>query len=118
LAQKSSTRSYAPSWVDRILYWIEDLPIPAWAFYPILYLTAALNMHLAIWINNSRPWGELSSIQLSNAIWLPLTLIVIQNTDKLARAGVESIAPLLKATASELDDLRYKITTMPASIVF
>ena len=29
----SQERPYKPSWVDRFTDWVEQLPIPAWAFY-------------------------------------------------------------------------------------
>lgn len=40
---------YAPSWVDRLLDWIDRLPIPAWAFYLAVYLLAALGLHISNW---------------------------------------------------------------------
>jgi len=108
---------YSPSWVDRLTDWIEGLPIPVWAFYAILYAVAALGLNGASWFNEARPWGEFSLLQLYNAIWLPLALIVIHNTDSVAHKALDRFAPLVKEKSKQLDNLRYEMTTMPRRTV-
>ncbi len=39
---------YPPSWVDRLLDWIDRLPVPTWAFFLILFLF--------------QPWGRTPSV--------------------------------------------------------
>jgi hypothetical protein len=111
-------RPYPPSWVDRLTAWIEALPIPIWAFYLILYLIAALSLHLADWLNGVLPWGSFSFIPFYSAIWLPLVLFVIHNTDRLAEEAINRFTALARNHAKELEKLRYQITTMPARTVF
>jgi uncharacterized membrane protein YvlD (DUF360 family) len=110
-------RPYPPSWVDRFIVWIESLPIPIWAFYLVLYLIAALSLHLADWLNGVLPWGSFSFVPFYSAIWLPLALFVIHNTDRLAEEAINRFAPLVRNHAEELEKLRYQITTMPARTV-
>ncbi|MQC25895.1 MAG: hypothetical protein DWG76_00380 [Chloroflexi bacterium] len=112
-----TNRPYSPSWVDRFTDWIESLPIPIWAFYVILYLIAAISLNVASWINGAHPWGEPSFAQFYNAIWLPLALFVIHNTDRVAHHALDRFGPLVDDKAAKLDDIRYQMTTMPARTV-
>jgi hypothetical protein len=107
-------RPYSPSWVDRLIDWIEELPIPSWLFFILLYLFAAIGLHIAIWLNQSRPWGEISIAQIYGAVWLPAVLIIIHNTDLLAKQAIRRFAPLIKDHRAELDEIQYQMTSMPA----
>lgn len=105
---------YKISWVDRLTAWIEGLPIPIWLFYVLLYLVAALSLNFASWINGDLPWGAPSLIQLYNGIWLPLALSVIHNTDRVADKAIRRFAPLVRKKAKPLEDIRLRMTHMPA----
>ncbi len=107
---------YAPSWVDRLLDWIDRLPIPALAFYLIVYLLAALGAHLTSWLNQTLPWGEPSLLALLNGIWLPLVFFVVKDTDALAAEAMRRFEPLVRNKPNEFQELSYRITTMPAAI--
>ena len=116
--ENTIARSYSPSWVDRLTDWIERLPIPMWAFYGLLYLFAAISLNIASWINGALPWGTPSFAQLYNAIWVVIPLIMIHITDRLAQRALNSFASLVRDRQAELDDIRYRMTTMPARPVF
>jgi len=109
-------RPYAPSWVDRLIDWIEHLPIPVWAFYALLYIASVVGLHLASWLNGSLR-ESFSLVQLYNAIWLPLVFIVIHNTDHLANEAISKFAPAVPTRLAELEDLRYRIKVMPSGVV-
>jgi hypothetical protein len=118
MTEKTTSRPYPPSWVDRLTDWIESLPIPIWAFYLISYLIISVSLNLANWLNDARPWGEFSFIQFYSAIWWPLALFVIHNTDRLAHHALDRFAPLLRSKKTQLAEIRYQMTTMPARTVF
>lgn len=111
------TPPYKASWVDRLSNWIENLPIPIWAFYLIFFLIGVISLNIATWINAARPWGQISLIQFYNAIWLPLVLIVIHYTDRLANHALARFTPLAQSKSAELENIRYQMTTMPARTV-
>ncbi len=108
---------YKPSWVDRLTNWIESLPVPVWTFYLILYLIAALSLNLASWLNGALPWGVASASQFYNAIWLPLALFVIHNTDQVAKHALARFGSLVRNKAAQLEDITYQMTNMPARTV-
>ncbi len=115
---KANQTPYAPSWVDRLTAWIENLPFPIWTFYYFLYLFALLSLQAADWLNGVAPWGTFSFVAFYNAIWLPMALLVIHNTDRLAAHAMSRFAPLARNHQAEVEDIRYRITTMPARPVF
>jgi hypothetical protein len=108
---------YPPSWVDRLTDWIDRLPFPVWVFYVGLYSIAAVGLHVATWLNGTSPWGTPSFIQFYSAIWPPIVLYVIHDTDRLAANAVSRIAPLVRSKSGQLKILAYEITTMPSPIV-
>lgn len=107
---------YAPSWVDRLLDWIDRLPIPSWAFYLIVYLVSVVATHFASWLNLTLPWGQPSVLAFLNGVWPPLVFFIIHNTDNLAEEAMRRFQPLVRTKLSEFQELRYRITTMPAGV--
>lgn len=107
---------YPPSWVDRLLDWIDRLPVPTWAFFLILFFVSTLGSHAISWLNNTLPWGQPSFLQVLNGVWPPLVLFVIYNTDNLAEEAMHRFEPLVRTKRDEFQDLSYRITTMPAGI--
>lgn len=107
---------YAPSWVDRLLDWIDRLPIPSWAFYLIVYLVSVVATHFASWLNLTLPWGQPSVLAFLNGVWPPLVFFIIHNTDNLAEEAMRRFQPLVRTKLSEFQELRYRIATMPAGV--
>lgn len=112
-----SKRPYFPSWVDRLFDRIERLPLPIWVFYLLIYFAAAVGLHVASWLNGSA-WGSISLVQLYSAIWLPLVFFAIHNTDQLAKEAISRFVPAVRTKPDKLEDIRYRITTMPFGVVF
>ncbi|MEX2144154.1 MAG: hypothetical protein WD740_06125 [Anaerolineales bacterium] len=109
-------RHYSPSWVDRLFERIERLPLPIGPFYLLVYFASAVGLHVASWLNGTT-WGSISLVQLYSAIWLPLVFFVIHSTDQVASEAITGFAPALRARSSKLEDIRYRITTMPSGVV-
>ena len=65
------------------------------------------------------PWGALSFAQFYNALWLPLVLFVHSQHRPIGTACIEQLCDRWCAISRlELDDIRYRMTTMPARPVF
>ena len=110
-------RPYPPSWVDRYIDWIESRPIPIWLTYVLIYLAATLALHMAVWIDGVTPVGEIDSLWVFNGIWSVISLGFIHILERSAGNAVDRFAPLLPKKSAALDDLRYRMTTMPARAV-
>lgn len=109
---------YAPSWVDRLIDWIRELPLPAWLFYVFLYLVAALAMHAMVWIDRVVPLGQIQFEWLFNGIWVAISLAFIHMLESTADRAVDQFATLVPKKRKQLEIYRYRMTTMPAKPVF
>jgi uncharacterized membrane protein (DUF485 family) len=110
-------RPYPPSWVDRFIEWIESLPIPVWLTYLIIYLLAVGGLQVAVWIDGVTPVGQIDSLWIFNGVWAVISLGFIHALERRAETAIARFAPLVPKKQEQLDDLRYRMTTMPARAV-
>lgn len=106
---------YRPSWVDRLTTWIDRQRFPAWVFYLVVYLYLALILHLVEWLNGTTSWGAPSAIAFYNALWFPWVLGIIHYLDHVAMDGMQRFEPLLRDKPAVIEELRYRMTTLPAT---
>ncbi|MCW5876874.1 MAG: hypothetical protein KIS85_08325 [Anaerolineales bacterium] len=108
---------YKPSWVDRLMDYMDQSPLPTWVFYVLIYAAIALSLHLALWVSGNAPWGTLVSSAFRDG-YVPLVLASLHHLRGVAGRSVDRYAPLVKKRSAELAALRYQMTTMPARTVF
>ena len=113
----TQTRPYPPSWVDRFIDWIASRPIPTWLTYLLIYFASTLSLHMAVWIDGVTPLWEIDSLWVFNGIWSVISLGFIHALERSAEKAVKRFAPLVPKKSAELEDLRYRMTTMPARAV-
>jgi len=53
---------YPPSWIDRLIAWIDDLPMPAWAFYALVTLLTALLANIFLWLDGTLPFPSIDTL--------------------------------------------------------
>lgn len=109
-----STRPYPPSWVNRYLAWLEDLPIPIWLSIALIYLIAVVLYHIAFWLEGSLTAGSFEGLWFFNAIWNVIGTAFILATIHIANRAVDKFAVLVPNKKKELELLRYQMTTIPA----
>lgn len=107
-------RPYAPSWVDRLTDRLERLPGPAWG----IYLLAAFGLNLLNasleWIAGSYPVGTFYPLHLVTATSIIAYLALIHYLDSAAARALVKFRPVLDREEQDIDELRYRLTTMPA----
>ncbi len=106
-------RPYAPSWIDRFTAWVDRLPGSKWLYYPGLGLILLLIQAAALWREGAYPVGSLSPFHLFFAGAMPFFLLMFHVLDDAADEALATLRPILKV-AEEYDELRYRLTTLPA----
>lgn len=113
-ASPSFAVPYPPSWLDRLIAWIESRPGPTWLAYVILAVVGVgLSLALAASI------GTLGAAELvamgSWGLFLPLTLWAIHSLAGVAGAAFDAFEPLLgdDVAAEERARMRYELTVIP-----
>lgn len=109
---------YAPSWVDHFQGWLESLPIPVWLSILLLYLFTALAFNIATWIDGVNPVGTLSTDLTFNALWGVTSLGFCILLDRASGQALDKFAVLVPTKKREIELLRYKMTTTPASVAW
>ena len=104
---------YKPSWIDHFTKLIETMPVPAWGFYAALGLFLILVQILFLWLEGGLHAQELLPVILFNGLAIPFLLAVIQLLDNQALSAVDSMQPMLDLTVDEIEQYKYRLSTMP-----
>jgi hypothetical protein len=105
---------YPPSWMDRLIAWIEHLPLPSWFFYLIVLLIGLLIEHIIQWMDGSLPMGSISPALLAEAPFLVFAPAVYQYLNTTALQALREFRPALQIDDAQYAILEYRITTVPA----
>lgn len=109
---------FAPSWIDHLIIWIDDLPIPAWLFYVLVMLATVLLTNLPLWIDGSVPFGTVGSIP-GQVIFPPLTFYFLVLYHYLTRVGSRSLRtfrPLLAADDVQIAQIDHELGALPRAL--
>ena len=104
---------FAPSWLDRLLDWIEARPIPPWASYLLAAGGASLIMHLPRWLDGSLPPGSFEVNQLAASIYPIFFIAFIHYLNTTARRALANYRPLLDLDDREYASTEYMLSRMP-----
>ncbi len=110
----AEARPYKPSWIDRLLNWIDSLPFPPLVFFVLLCVLYVLVMHLSLWLEGYLPWGAFHPTFIFDSIWIPYGLGYIYFMDRAAVRSIHQFRPLLEVADAEFETIAYRFTTLPA----
>lgn len=105
---------YDPSWIDRLIHWIDRLPGAPWLFYVVSTVALTLLINLALWIDGSVAPGSYGSIE---GIFPPFVFYFLALYHYLTRAGSRSLQafrPLLEVDEASLAQADFRLATLPA----
>jgi hypothetical protein len=93
---------------------VEGLPGPIWAHYVGLWLSLSVILVLALWIEGVYPVGTVFPVQIFIPGMISLFLGMIHYLDRRADLALTRLQPALTAREAECEQLRYRLTTLPA----
>jgi hypothetical protein len=105
---------YAPSWVDRLIGWIDRLPLPPWLFYLSVVFAASLLQHAVRWMEGSLPAGSISIALVAEAPFLVYAPAVQHYLNATARRALQEFRPALQIDDAQYRILEYQLTAVPA----
>jgi hypothetical protein len=105
--------SFSPSWVDRLIGWIDDLPGPAWAFYVAATLVLTLLINLVMWIDGSVPLGTYAAIPGLFPPFIFYFLVLYHYLTRVASRSLQAFRPLLDANEAEITKIERDLTSLP-----
>lgn len=112
-ALETTEAPFPPSWIDRLIQWIDRLPGPSWLYHGLGVLALALLINAVLWMDGSVPYGSVGSIQ---GIFPPFVFYFLALYHYLTRLGSRSprsFRPLLDVDKVELAQIDYEFATLP-----
>jgi hypothetical protein len=111
---RDEPRPYAPSWIDHLNELINRLPGSSWFYYVGLALLLFLIPLGIIELEGVCPSSAYLSAQGFLAANVAMFLAMCHYLDDAASTALRVLRPALRASTEEYDDLRYRLTTLPA----
>lgn len=109
----SALATLPPSWIDRLIHWIDRLPGPVWLFYALAVLATAALINVVLWIDGSVPIGAAGAIQ---GIIPPIVFYFLALYHYLTRVAARSLStfrPLLELDETEMVQATSRLTELP-----
>jgi hypothetical protein len=116
-AEKSTIRStkaaFPPSWIDRLIIWIDDLPGPVGVFYALCTLALIALVVLLFWIDGGVPLGSVDPVQTISSIFIVYWLALYHYLTRVGSRSLQIFRPLLDADDSEITRIDYELAALP-----
>ena len=111
-------KAYPPSFVDRLMAWIERLPGSAWVFYLLATAVIVALGHGLDWLDGTIPTGTFVVDELTNDAVTIYALAALHLLNSTARRSLEDFRPALGKLEAQYEKLRYELTTLSPRFVF
>ncbi len=107
---------YKSSWLNRLIRWVERLPIAPWLFYTGLFTVLTFGIVVSNWIDDATPFGRFDTSLMYTWIgFYPVVfLAAIHRIDRVALQSFDAFRLALGKGDAEAERLRYELTTLPA----
>ena len=104
---------YPPSWLNRLIDWIDRRPGPAWPYYVAAVLLLGLVLHAGAWLAGDTPPGAISD-SLVYSLYPVFFVALMHYLNHQAQSALERFRPALGASDTEYARIEYELTTVPA----
>jgi hypothetical protein len=108
------TQPYPPSFVDRLIGFVERLPIPYLLTYFLLFLLDSALLHIVAWLDGWLPAFRFSGFPLTFPLWLWGPLAIMTYLNSVSREALDNFRPLMDIPDETMQRLEHEFTTMPA----
>jgi hypothetical protein len=108
-----SAALYPPSWIDRLILWVEQLRGPYWIFYLLATFVIVLVINGGLWIEGSLPVGSLDPENSGFGFLVFYYLFLYHYLTHTASKALHSFRPLLDASDDEFSKIEQGLTQLP-----
>ena len=106
---------YPPSWLDRLIDWIDRRPGPAWVYYAAGILLLGIGSTASL-ILQAEASGDVIQPQALIYAAYPVYFVALMHylDHQAARSALDTFRPALGATDADYARIEYELTTVPA----
>ena len=109
-----ATAPYAASWLNRLIDWLDRLPGPRIVAYGWVTVVFVLLSNAALWVSGLQAPGTFDAAQVFWGVYIPLLLAAVDYLNHVARNSFDTFRPAIGLSTAVADDLRYRLTVIPA----
>lgn len=109
-----SNLPYSPSWLDRLVQWIDRSPGRTWGFYLTALLALGFMINAAFWIDGSVPFGTIDPYNTFFAVFVVYWIGLYQYLMRVGVWALRGFRPLLEADDAEVAAIQFELSTLPA----
>jgi hypothetical protein len=109
----SGNSHYPPSFIDRLMRFVQRLPLPYWLTYLLFFIVQSLVKFGLAWADDSLSALEYPQILFLYPVWQWVPLLILTYLNRTASRTLDSFSRLLDSQEFSLEELKEKFTTMP-----
>jgi len=106
---------YSPSWLNRLIDWIDRQPGPAWVYYAGSVLLLGVLFWLTGWLAGESSPGAFDPQRLVFSLYPAYIVGLTHYLDHQALSSLEAFRPALDVGEADYARIRYELTTVPAA---
>lgn len=105
--------AYPPSWIDRLIAWVEHLPSPAWLVYTVVMAAGIVVLNAVFWVDGSLAFGSFDALISSYGIWIFYWIAAYHYLTRIGSDSLSLYRPLLEIGEAEFAALDHELATLP-----
>jgi hypothetical protein len=106
--------AYAPSWLNRVIAWIDRAPGPTWATYVALTVASVAFSNAQGWASGVLPFGAMRLDYTYWGVFLIALIWVVAYLDRVAGEAFDRFRPALDVSDADAAQLRYRLVVLPS----
>ncbi len=110
---KRTSVPFSPSWIDRLIVWIDRIPGYAWLFYVLSVLGFAVLVNAVFWIDGSTPIGSIDPGNTGFALFVVYWVGLYQHLTNVGARSLRIFRPLLDIEDSDIVRIKHELSTLP-----
>jgi hypothetical protein len=114
LTQSPGNRPYSPSWLDRLMRWIDHSPGRIWGFYLATLLGLPILINAIFWIDGGLPFGTIHPAGTVFVLFVAFLLGLYHYLTRVAARSLDSFRPLLELDDEEVARIHFDLAALPA----
>lgn len=105
---------YSPSWLNRVIGWIDGLPGPTWVAYLVLTAISVAFSNAQGWASGALPVGAFLPDLTYWGVFLIALIWVVAHLDRVAGEAFDTFRPALDVSDADAAVMRYRLVVLPA----
>jgi hypothetical protein len=114
-SKQKTSLPYPPSWMDRLVDWVDRLPMPSWLFYVLFFFLIVIAEQSLLWLRGAARFPNFEGLTIQSLIWTSINFATFHYLGSSATAGIDGFRDALPLNDHDFKVLKYRFTITPAT---